>query len=177
MKLDEQGLSWLEFLIAGLVFLVLIGALAPRLESLIQRSQHRLLQLNARAFEQAVQLAQLQYQMAGRAGAVADLPGYLSQKLDFNRQGFPVGLSAQRNSLAPASVLHCEELWSELLSQPRLSSHSARRQTGIDIGYWPRPGKPSLCRYRLMVDPNLGFDYDADNGQIRLHSGWQTSEP
>lgn len=168
-----RGKAWLELALVLLILSISLAVLGPRLEQLLGRGQQTLMWLNARAFSQAVTLAQLRYQLAGKQGPVADLPDFLSGRIDFNAQGFPVGSSAQQNPLAPASLQHCLELWSELLTQPLSPSPVSQQRAAIEISYWPQVAEPGLCRYRLLTDPRLGFDYQARLGQVILLPGWQ----
>lgn len=168
----QQGFTLIELVVVISVLSLFAATLFPRLLDLEAEVDATANEAIAAAFNASIQAGRVEWLLAGSPGKIQNLPGFADGNIDFNSNGWPIGIDkGSANNNVGQRAKGCFELWNALLiSAPAASAdnttdyqsfrHSSRKQCSYILR---RSGDTSLRTSAI-----LGIRYFSETGRVTV---------
>ncbi len=158
----SRTFSW--FVLATIFLSILIGIVFYPDYRQAEKIQRNMMAMTTAAFQEAIIFAHMKYhtQSVGR-GAHLDLVTIDGKGLDFNANGYPIGVDHSESSLTlPITVQNCRQLWQTLLValRPALAPSA-----GAVLNTSALNGK---CVFTSIKHFEQSIVYDPNTGRVSL---------
>lgn len=180
---NNDGFTLIELIIVIFILGVLSVAAAPRFINLSDDANRAVVVATKGAFQQAVGLSHVYWQIRGNRGAVVRLSGLYDGSVNFNTYGYPIDSAdrkrAENSTIKSVNQNMCGRVWNNLLDySPALdiSGSGERGADGTHSNYYSVDNglfkllnvSGNSCVYSFVEDNTIRIHYASQTGKVTV---------